>query len=977
MAYYVGAQEFTSLYDAIDYAALTNGTVTSAPTGMLTEAESAPAPTTDPYKIEDPYQTDGIVPSGMFNTGTTSTASGTSDMGINIDIDIPDIPSDINETLAESMFGQYGDRLYPYVYTARNDDLETGQSRGPLDGLSIEMLSAQDLYARFQQDNYAQRAFGSFENYIGYLDDLLNLAEEHPEINWWKDKAFRNLTAGTVATAEFYGIEPEDARSGSGALIDAFEAMLALPQFRQLVVDRGIETQFKLSSNDIYVFNGLTATEIHEGSDTFGAYFEQAMFLANRLGLAFMTGELGGAIQAAAATGQYGETMRQAAEFLDYLNSGGGVLTEAGAAEAASIFGDMSYAEMIAYLNEVNESLEDFRQQEGEIEDEGPSGPSGADDIYQILYNTIIGKQGLPEGVNSAILSAILGDFSEAGEEELRVLAQQIAQAGGWEAWAEANGIETSTTTEPTLLEQILADNPDITEEDVNVINSMIEAAGQAIPTSTQDAKDLIESIWRSVSSTAKDCETWTGSVPDPDGGDPYAGWKDCVNIGSIFAIPGLNLPIPPGMVDITWKDLEDKIVEAGESLEDFINDPTGWFEDKIQQARDKIAEVWGDITTGAIFTTDDLDGLLNDLLGGWIGGLIIDEIKSELEEANPLLFAGDCEDPAFREANEKYCAQAPLQCANGAINYPECNQCPEGFVFSAQTQRCEPAKQAPIGPTAEECAQQNRSHIPAEEGGTSRCGGCLSGYEPNTEGECVEESVEGPCKIPGQVRNEVTGQCEDPVVFEPGAPCKNDLGVDGTYDEEGNCVIRIEPEPEPEPDDGCPEGQVRNEVTGECVDEFPGTEAEPEPEPEPEVEVEPEPEPEPEIEVEPEPEPSEETCANGAVDWPLCSECADDTKPSDYEDGQCPGPVGGEPGEPTVEGGPIGGGGGGGSRGGSPFMARLDYQVPGLLPIIAPPNVDYSAGLLSQPPQMKDYNQALGGVIANSLQKRKKGMLV
>jgi hypothetical protein len=57
--------------------------------------------------------------------------------------------------------------------------------------------------------------------------------------------------------------------------------------------------------------------------------------------------------------------------------------------------------------------------------------------------------------------------------------------------------------------------------------------------------------------------------------------------------------------------------------------------------------------------------------------------------------------------------------------------------------------------------------------------------------------------------------------------------------------------------------------------------------------------------------------------------------------------------------------------------MARLDYQVPGLLPIIAPENVNYSAGLLSQPPQMKDYNQALGGVIVNSLQKRKKGMLV
>ncbi len=95
-----------------------------------------------------------------------TSAPASSGMGINIDLDIPDIPSDISETVSEEMFGQYGDRLFPYVYTARNDDLNTGQSSGPLDGLSIEMLSAHDLYARFRQDNYVQTAFGSFDNYI-------------------------------------------------------------------------------------------------------------------------------------------------------------------------------------------------------------------------------------------------------------------------------------------------------------------------------------------------------------------------------------------------------------------------------------------------------------------------------------------------------------------------------------------------------------------------------------------------------------------------------------------------------------------------------------------------------------------------------------------------------------------------------------------------------------------------------------------
>ena len=55
--------------------------------------------------------------------------------------------------------------------------------------------------------------------------------------------------------------------------------------------------------------------------------------------------------------------------------------------------------------------------------------------------------------------------------------------------------------------------------------------------------------------------------------------------------------------------------------------------------------------------------------------------------------------------------------------------------------------------------------------------------------------------------------------------------------------------------------------------------------------------------------------------------------------------------------------------------MTGLNYQLPQIQQIIAPPNVDYSAGLLSQPKPVADYNQALGGLIVNSLQKRKKGM--
>mgnify|MGYP007032664864 CR=1 FL=1 len=258
-------------------------------------------------------------------------------MSINFDFNdeaLPDIDIEAFEQQQEERFAQYGDRLYPYVFTRRTDDLNTGQGRSsPIQGQSVEMLNARDLYSRFNQDQYARRTFGDFDNYIGYLDDLLNLAEEHPEIAWWDGYAFRNLTSGNQAVADFYGLEPEDARSGSGARIDAsydnrreaqerFDAMVALPEFQQLVADRGIQTTFNLSGDDVYLFNGLNAAEIYEGNDTFGAYFEQAMDLANRVGLGLMTGEalgaVGGALSDAANAGMLGDYSSSIGEVLGY-----------------------------------------------------------------------------------------------------------------------------------------------------------------------------------------------------------------------------------------------------------------------------------------------------------------------------------------------------------------------------------------------------------------------------------------------------------------------------------------------------------------------------------------------------------------------------------------------------------------------------------------------------------------------------------
>lgn len=229
-----------------------------------------------------------------------------------VDIPTPDEIAQQQEDARNALIETYGDREFPYVYTARNDDLNTGQGRGhPILGLSVEMVNAGDLYDRYMGDQYARQTFGTFDNYIGYLGDLLDLAKENPEIAWWNDYGFRNLTGNTQDVANFYGLNEEDARMGSGERIDAeqvnlseatdaFDAMVANPAFQQLVADRGIETQFNLSGDDVYVFNGLGASEIYEGNDTFGSYFSQAMEVANNVALGMMGGQVLGPLGAAA-----------------------------------------------------------------------------------------------------------------------------------------------------------------------------------------------------------------------------------------------------------------------------------------------------------------------------------------------------------------------------------------------------------------------------------------------------------------------------------------------------------------------------------------------------------------------------------------------------------------------------------------------------------------------------------------------------
>lgn len=628
------------------------------------------------------------------------------------------------------------------------------------------------------------------------------------------------------------------------------------------------------------------------------------------------------------------------------------------------------------------------------------------------------------------------------------------------------------------ILDEAEATGEEITEEGIatarDIANEIGRAVSNAVPKDLDELKDLIKKIISSTSGVSKDCVTWTENVGDGTLAGTYPGWKDCVNLGIILSIPGLpGIPLPPGMVDLTWKEFEDLIKEAGQDIRDVLEDPAGWLEETLEEAREKVRGILADIRGGISDRT--LGDLIDGAVGGYIGGLIYSEIEEEIEANNPFLNLSE-ED----------------SCANGATNFPECTECPEGFQYFEGTKECQPIKQAPIETTPEDCedqvfADQNpdlcgdsleggqddrneecknelatesayydtelgRCVVPIEdsededeepEDEEPEFGYCEDGKTPkeNREGtNCPEYEPPGPefgyCEDGTTEKTDTEGSncpenqvvdfglcedgvtpkedeegsncpqssvvpdfglCEDgvtPKQDEQGSNCPEipqapdfgmcDDGVTPKEDEQGsNCPDIITPidfgmcddgvtQKQDEEGSNCPDvitpidfglcedgvTQKQDEAGSNCPDiiETPSfglcddgvTEKQDE-----------EGSNCPDIIEEPS---EEEECPNGAVDWPLCSECADGSRPDpdlgcqapeeecpegttrDPETGECL-PSGVE--EPPVDG--AGGGGGGGSMF-TPFMAGLNYQLPEIQPLILPQRAnDMMGGLLTK----------------------------
>ena len=109
---------------------------------------------------------------------------------------------------------------------------------------------------------------------------------------------------------------------------------------------------------------------------------------------------------------------------------------------------------------------------EFEIPPEDVIGPTETleDSIFQILMETIIGEQGIPEGVSAEAIAAIRGDFGPTTTPaELQEIAIDIAEAGGFDEWLAQQDLEGPPEELPTELEEEIDIGSDTTDTDVEV----------------------------------------------------------------------------------------------------------------------------------------------------------------------------------------------------------------------------------------------------------------------------------------------------------------------------------------------------------------------------------------------------------------------------------------------------------------------------------------------------------------------------
>ena len=153
-------------------------------------------------------------------------------------------------------------------------------------------------------------------------------------------------------------------------------------------------------------------------------------------------------------------------------------------------------------------------------------------------------------------------------------------------------------------------------------VDAIFDKAGEAVDIIKSTAADPQAAIDKFISTYGTRAKTGTGS------------WKDWTEVGIFGGIAGI--PLPPGFIGGTVRELEDKIKEAGATIADVFSDPAGtlgkigtWVNETVGKVLDGTADSpWGTTTVGAV------GDWVKGVLGPTLGSTIISTTASSVDKA-------------------------------------------------------------------------------------------------------------------------------------------------------------------------------------------------------------------------------------------------------------------------------------------------------------------------------------------------------
>ncbi len=245
-------------------------------------------------------------------------------------------------------------------------------------------------------------------------------------------------------------------------------------------------------------------------------------------------------------------------------------------------------------------------------------------------------------------------------------------------------------------------------------------------------------------------------SEPCKAGEEPGDTWvRDCVTVGMIIPIPGIDFPLPGGMsANATIGEIEDALKDSGKSFEDFLEDPIGTIQGVFGNVWDKIKDIWNSAEDK---TWGNLIKILTDAGFGAIVGILGDRILDEIviDSGNPFLpfTPVSCEQADYYEKNADQCFEAGyVDCTDsenssgqettGGIIQGTLDDCP--VIQDPQCQDTGSYDDNPNSPTFGKCVCPEGSKYETEDF-EEGCGGIV-----DTEVDCtLEENKDLPeCKI-------------------------------------------------------------------------------------------------------------------------------------------------------------------------------------------------------------------------------------